>query len=222
LRGLQESYIFDSEMQKPSVRLKILMLERGMKPEDIAVGTGLTKGYVYNVLTERIVTRAGRKKIENFLGVSVWPESERHRAMGAEETQAALAGGIGSPRSADGALNNLHPEWGELMGRLGFTVATVSFPHSDRLFKHQGFEEKLGMDLQAADLGQYDSTIWENPRLHFFLLHTKALRAALELVQSRLAALDLLTGCRIGYMDSADKVWRTVFPSIEETPAPQA
>jgi len=76
--------------------------------------------------------------------------------------------------------------------------------------------------LLEAKLGQYDSTIWENPRLHFFLLHTKALRAALELVQSRLAALNLLTGCRIGRMDSADKVWRTVFPSIEGAPAPQA
>src|ERR1019366_1416355 len=31
-----------------------------------------------------------------------------------------------SPRSADGASNNLCPEWGELVGRLGFCVCVVS------------------------------------------------------------------------------------------------
>jgi len=134
----------------------------------------------------------------------------------------APGGATVSPRGADGALDNLHPEWGGVVARLGFTVVVVSLPRSEHLFQHQGFEQKLGIDLLEAKLGQYDSTIWENPRLHFFLLHTKALRAALELVQSRLAALNLLTGCRIGRMDSADKVWRTVFPSIEGAPAPQA
>ena len=125
-----------------------------------------------------------------------------------------------SPRSADGASNNLCPEWGELVGRLGFCVCVVSVPHSDRLFKQQGFEENVGADLVEANLGQFDSVIWENPRLHFFLLHTKALRMALELIQSRLAALDLLTGCKIGCLDTAGKIWRTVYPAVEALPAP--
>lgn len=130
------------------------------------------------------------------------------------------AGPTHSPRSADGASDNLHPEWGELVGRLGFCVCVVSVPHSDRLFKQQGFEENVGADLVEANLGQFDSVIWENPRLHFFLLHTKALRMALELIQSRLAALDLLTGCKIGCLDTAGKIWRTVYPAVEALPAP--
>jgi transcriptional regulator with XRE-family HTH domain len=124
-----------------------------------------------------------------------------------------------STRSADGAPDNLHPECGELIGRTGFTAVVVSIP-SDSLFEPQGFEETLGAELIEAKLGQYDSTILDNPRLHFFLLDPKALRAGLELIQSRLAALDLLTGCKIDWFDTADKTWRTVLSGVEAITAP--
>ena len=67
-------------MQNSATRAKIAMLERGLKPADVAVGTGLTLGYVYNVLSGRIVTRTGRKKVEQFLGTAIWHEAETAQA----------------------------------------------------------------------------------------------------------------------------------------------
>jgi hypothetical protein len=130
------------------------------------------------------------------------------------------AGATASPRSAGGAFECLYLEFGAAVGRIGFTVVMVSVPNSGRLFERRGFEETVGAELFEAKLGQLDSTIWDNPRLHLFLLNTETLRAGLELIQSRLAALDLPSGCEIGWLDTADKTWRTVFPGVEASAAP--
>jgi hypothetical protein len=62
----------DVSQISPSAKAKMLMLQRGLRPRDVALGTGLALSYVYRLLSGHEVTKRGRERIEKFFGVPIW------------------------------------------------------------------------------------------------------------------------------------------------------
>jgi hypothetical protein len=111
------------------------------------------------------------------------------------------------------------PKWIEDMGKIGFTVAIVQAPYSPALWANSDFEKRLGTELIEAGLGHLDSAKWGNPISYFFYLKSGSLAAGLQLIKSRLAAIELLPHVKIGYADPGDKCWRTFYPELEKAGA---
>jgi hypothetical protein len=106
------------------------------------------------------------------------------------------------------------------MERIGFTVMLVVAFYSDELWKHPAFEVELGKELTTAGLGHFDSAKFGgNPNLYYFFIHRRTLTAGLKTVRDRLAALGLLTFCKVGHADGKDKCWRTFYPELERAGA---
>ncbi len=105
------------------------------------------------------------------------------------------------------------------MGKIGFTVAIVQAPYSPALWANSDFEKRLGTELIEAGLGHLDSAKWGNPISYFFYLKSGSLAAGLQLIKSRLAAIELLPHVKIGYADPGDKCWRTFYPELEKAGA---
>src|SRR5882672_10214615 len=62
----------EQQQLSPETRAKIIMLERGLTPRDVANGTGFCLGYVQRLFNGHIVTERGRRKIEEFFGCPIW------------------------------------------------------------------------------------------------------------------------------------------------------
>ncbi|MCX6924550.1 MAG: hypothetical protein NT154_15250 [Verrucomicrobia bacterium] len=187
-------------MLNEAAKVKIALLERGIKPADVAAGTGLDLGYVYNLLS------AMSEKANARFSLDAAPEaSDSHGVL-------------------DPAAANTSIEWVELCGKVGFTVVALKAPYSPELWQNSGFEKRLGAELAAANLGHLDSVKWFDPITFFFYVNTKDLAAGLQLMKARLAVIGLLPRVKIGCADQAAKVWRRFWPESGEaiTPNPVA
>ena len=123
------------------------------------------------------------------------------------------------PAHVDPADANGCPEWLEDMGKVGFTVAFIQAKYSPALWANSNFEKRLGSELTEAGLGHLDSAKWGNPTTFFFYLRSGRLAAGLQLIKSRLAAIELLPHVKVGYADPGDKCWRIFSPELERAGA---
>ena len=137
------------------------------------------------------------------------PRFSQRAAPGADAPSGAI-----DPANANGC-----PEWIEDMGKIGFTVAFIQAPYSPALWANSGFEKRLGSELIEAGLGHLDSAKWGNPTTFFFYLRSGRLAAGLQLIKSRLAAIELLPHVKVGYADPGDKCWRIFSPELERAGA---
>ena len=120
------------------------------------------------------------------------------------------------PAHVDPAAANGCTEWLAGMGKINFTVAFIQAPYSPALWANSGFENSLGTELTEAGLGHLDSAKWGNPITYFFYLHSGSLAAGLQLIKSRLAAIELLPHVKVGYADCQDKCWRVFHPAPQK------
>jgi hypothetical protein len=60
----------------PKTQIKMVMLQRGLKPRDIAEGTGLGIGYIYQLISGVTACKKGRQRVESFLGAPIWSTPE--------------------------------------------------------------------------------------------------------------------------------------------------
>ena len=67
----------------PGTRAKILMLQKGIKPRDVAEAVGLSTNYVYRLLSGHCVVKEGRRKLSDFFGEDLWTESQPTEAKAA-------------------------------------------------------------------------------------------------------------------------------------------
>jgi hypothetical protein len=201
------------------------MLERGLKPADVAAGTRLNLGYVYNLLSGRVATCAGRKKIEKFLSVGLWPESEKEqppkkpmsKTPSSRFSQTPTAASEAGSQSVDPAAANMSIEWNEICAKIGLTTVVVQVPYSPELWQNSRFEERLDCELRAANLGWLDAIKYFNPMAFFFYIHTEKLAGGMEFIRSNLAGIGLLPkGVKIGYADLESKVCRVFYPVPEK------
>jgi hypothetical protein len=122
----------------------------------------------------------------------------------------------GTPNGVDPADYNLCWEWlRDCVAPLGFTVCAVEFSYVDAVLRQAGpgFEQQLGEQLNAADLGHFDSMKQGSPATLFFYLHTRDLVKALQFVLARLEALNILIYCKITHAEPETKTWRTLNPA---------
>jgi hypothetical protein len=128
----------------------------------------------------------------------------------------AAAGAIAPSGVCDPAAANGNLEWLGTMGEAGLSVAYIRAPYTPALWANSDFEKRLGSELTEAGLGHLDSAEWGNPIIFYFYLHSQSLAAGLQLIMSRLAAIELLSHVEIGYADPADECWRTLYPGLEK------
>ena len=135
--------------------------------------------------------------------------------------QDAVPSGAIPPRSADPADANVSPEWIKLCAKIGLTAVVVKCPHSPELWQNFGFEEELGSDLTAANLGHYDSAKYgkfthsdgqvSGSSISFcFYVYSSKLPAALRFIAARLAAIGLLPHVKILHSDHEPMTYRWV------------
>src|ERR1035438_6355447 len=147
--------------------------------------------------------------------VSEQMSSERPQRFSVRQQPAIAA----KPEQVDPADANGCPEWLEDMGKVGFTVAFIQAKYSPALWANSNFEKRLGSELTEAGLGHLDSAKWGNPTTFFFYLRSGRLAAGLQLIKSRLAAIELLPHVKVGYADPGDKCWRIFSPELERAGA---
>jgi transcriptional regulator with XRE-family HTH domain len=71
----------------PSAAVKIAMIERGLKPAQLAAELGLSRSYIYQLLSGHTVTEKGRERIEAFFGVKFWNEPMNSRLSTGDTNQ---------------------------------------------------------------------------------------------------------------------------------------
>jgi hypothetical protein len=132
------------------------------------------------------------------------------------------APGSGAPGGAyDPADANVSSEWLALCAKIGFTVVAIKVPCSAELCPNPGFEEDLGRELTAANLGHYDSAKYGmflhsdgagsgSPIIFLFCIHSAKLATALQFIKTKLAAIGLLPHVRIAHSDQGPTHYRRV------------
>lgn len=217
---------------EPSARAKVLMIERGIKPRDIASGTGLTVNYIYRLLNGLVVSSSGRRKIEAFLGQPIWPKANSAFAntptdlpnptmrensrfpTGTSDDSAALS----KPSPWDPVWENFDKSWLHSVSKSGLTALCIQFKPCPAGFESAEFIAGLEADFASNRLGCFHSSQWQNQILHFFYAKTKRLSEALQFVNLKLEKHDLLGISAVGYWDEEAELWRTFYPGT----APQA
>ena len=116
------------------------------------------------------------------------------------------------PSALDPSDANWDIRWHRTCRKLGFTIVLVKVPRSEQLWQNPGWEDRLGEELDAAHLGTFDSALWANPVFYFFLVSTKNMVAALNLIKARLAQIGLLPEVQIGVADQEAGDWRAFYP----------
>src|SRR5437870_5398224 len=72
----------EQQQLSPETRAKIIMLQRGITPRDIAKATGFCLGYVQRLYNGHTVTEKGKRKIEAVLGCPIWSHEESQQSKG--------------------------------------------------------------------------------------------------------------------------------------------
>jgi transcriptional regulator with XRE-family HTH domain len=73
--ALGEKNSSEARILTPGDRAKILLIQRGLTPADLAELTGLSLRYLYQVLRGHVVSTKGRRRVEKVLG-RIWSEEE--------------------------------------------------------------------------------------------------------------------------------------------------
>ena len=121
-----------------------------------------------------------------------------------------------APKSCDAADANLNWEWlSNVLKPLGFTVVVVEANLNANQHGWPMVGEVIGVKLQEAKLGEFESEKSGDKTLWFFYVPTSRAAAAVRLIQSELRLLTLLDQVKIGLADIDARLWRTFHPEIE-------
>lgn len=105
-------------------------------------------------------------------------------------------------------LQNFSPAWFARAEKIGleFLLVTFAAPLGSPIYEHPEIERALGLELQAAGAGCYDSSLCRDG-VQYHIFHVSRLPVALNVLKQQLALRGLLPITRILHRDTAN-AWR--------------
>ena len=126
-----------------------------------------------------------------------------------------------TPEFIDPSTYNLSWDWiGEVGMYMGEKIIAVEARNLSEILPLAGpmFERRWGQEMEAAQIGHFDSIQQGDPFILFYYVNGEKLAAALEFIKAKLTQTGILHLCKIGYADAALKVWRTFHPTAPGAP----